>query len=91
VLDDVNKNVASPAITTQKAVNKDRYVIYSASETLADAYNTALYWSNEYGWGSLSTATVLTFQDTLENNMPMSADHDAEYVLLPQLEDEHNG
>jgi predicted nucleic acid-binding Zn-ribbon protein len=38
------------------------------------------YWSNEDGWGDLSTATVFTKEET-GGPLPMSAGRDARWVL----------
>jgi hypothetical protein len=49
-----------------------------------DSEDGTLYWSNDDGWGFLSTATVFTAAeyDGGKGNLPI--DDDARWVALPQ-------
>jgi hypothetical protein len=53
-----------------KRADEPRYVILSDFE---DAEDGVLYWSNEDGWGSRSTATVFTEAERDDVRMPLEA------------------
>jgi len=61
-----------------------RYVICAAVGTPEDntGHEPLLFWNNEYGFGSLSTATVFTEDEARRFDLPF-ADDQPEWVELP--------
>ena len=60
------------------------YVIYSQSETESDGI--ASYWSNEFGWVDLASATAFSEaeRNLYANWLPLP---DGEFVELPQVKE----
>lgn len=59
-------------------VRSSRYVIAGP----VDDEDGTLYWSNDDGWVFLSTATVFTFDE--RNNAQLPIGDDARWVRLPE-------
>lgn len=56
------------------------FVIASLSE--ADHENVAAFWSNDHGWGCLSTASRFSSGDRHEMTLPFSRESDAYWVTI---------
>jgi hypothetical protein len=56
------------------------FVIYNESSLSFNLEDDALYWSNEFGWAGLTSATVFTEAETEMYNLP----DDGKFVQLPK-------
>lgn len=66
------------------------WFIFSRSEFLADDKDPGGFWSNDYGWTTLSLATPFSAEERL--NMPVTRDNDATLVPKRQaIEIQANG
>lgn len=66
---------------------KNFYVIFSRKETLDELnfYSEPLFWSNDWGWVSLETATVFTADEAL--SMDLNLPDDGVWLKLPRTDD----